>query len=205
VEQFAIGAGDAEFHTNARHLCEYREMLLATHKTIVSNDQIVKGSIEEWSVHESHHLADESASQPLGSTTSKADGGVFDPELPSCQRQQLAMLGVKGVAFAAFGSGRRSQEPRAMQDKGLLRTPGGDEEYSWNNVLLDYRYDVRDETKKVTGMIILVTNAKTLSSFVSAGGTGGMKSQDGTDRKYNRTKDKMRERLKDVSFSSVPC
>ena len=200
VEQFAIGADDAEFHTNARLLCEYREMLLATHKTIVSNDAIVKGSIEEWSVYESHHIADESAMQPLGSTTPKADGGVFDPALPSCQRQQLAMLGVKGVAIAAFGSSRRGQEPRAMIEKGLLKTPEGDEEFSWNNVLLDYRYDKTDESKKVTGVIILVTNAKTLSSFVSAGGTGGMKSQDGTDRKYNRTKDKMLQVLKEYKF-----
>ena len=77
MEQFAIGADDDEFHTNARRLCEYREMLLATHKTIVSNDPIVKGSIEEWSVYESHHIADESASQPLGSTTPKLMGACL--------------------------------------------------------------------------------------------------------------------------------
>jgi len=120
-----------------------------------------------------------------------AEGGDFDPKQPSCQRQHLAMLGVKGVAIAAFGNGRRSQEPRAMLEKGLLKTPEGDEVFEWNNVLVNYSYDTSDESKSATGMVILITNAKTLARFVQAGGAGGMKNQDGTDRKYNRTKDKM--------------
>ena len=139
-------------------------------------------------------------SQPLGLTLAKAAGGDFDQNDQSCQLQHLALLGVKGVAIAAFGSSRRSQEPRAMIEKGLLKTPEGDEEFSWSNVLLNYSYDKSDESKKVIGMVVLVTNAKTLSSFVSAGGTGGMKSQDGMDRKYNRTKDKMLQLLKEYKF-----
>ena len=110
------------------------------------------------------------------------------------------MLGVKAAAFAAFGNRRRSQEPRAMLEKGLLQTPEGDERFEWNKVLVDYNYDASDESKLVTGMVVLVTNAKTVASFVQAGGAGGMKCQDGTDRKYNRQKDKMLQVLKEILF-----
>ena len=57
------------------------------------------------------------------------------------------MLGVKAAALAAFGNERRSQEPRAMLEKGLLKTPEGDEVFSWSNVLVNYSYDKSDESK----------------------------------------------------------
>ena len=179
---------DDKLHADAHVLIEYREWLLENHKTIVSTDPAVKGGLEEWSMLEQLHSSN-SAVQPLYSTLSPDQGGEFDPHKPPCQREHLAMIGVKAAALAAFGNGRRSQEPRAMLEKGLLQTPEGDEVFEWNNVLVDYKYDASDESKLVTGMAILVTNAKTLAEFVAAGGAGGMKCQGGTNRTYLRTKD----------------
>ena len=175
-------------------------MLLATHETIISMDPAVKAGLEEWSMLEQMHSSSSADSQPLYSMCSPDDGGKFDPNKPSCQREHLAMLGVKGVAIAAFGNGRRSQEPRAMLEKGLLQTPEGDEVFEWNNVLVNYNYDTSDESKLVSGMVILITDAKTLDGFVQAGGAGGMKCQDGTHRKYNRRKDKVLQVLNALLF-----
>ena len=33
--------------------------------------------------------------------------GYFDPNSPECQLQHLAQLGLKAIAIAAFGNGRR--------------------------------------------------------------------------------------------------
>jgi hypothetical protein len=87
----------------------------------------------------------------------------------------------------------------------LLKMPGSDEVLSWNNVLINYTFDPSDKfkeskAKEVTGMVVLISNAKTLEHFVAAGGSGGMKCKDGTDRTYLRTKGKMLQVLKSLQF-----
>ena len=125
-----------------------------------------------------HHDSDESCE-------------FFDPNSHEYQPQHLAMLGLKQITIAAFGNGRRNQEPRAILSNGLLRSHDGQEDFHWSNSLVQYQYDENDASRSEVGIVLLATNAKSVMEFVNAGGHGAMLGQDGQPRTYNRTKDKM--------------
>ena len=54
-----------------------------------------------------------------------------------------------------------------------------------------------------TGMIVVVTDAKTAKPFYAAGGEPSMLARDGTPRVYNRTKDKMAEVLENWQYYPI--
>ena len=117
--------------------------------------------------------------------------GYWDANLPSCQLQHLAQLGLKTITIAAFGNGRRNQEPLAILNNGLRWSQYKQEEYSWSNSLVQYHYDENDASRSEFGIVLLATNAKTVMEFDTAGGHGEMLGRDRQARTYNRTKDKM--------------
>ena len=123
-------APTATEHEKRAHFLQcFRCWCLTRHSTVLSSGWplcVPADDLGQWCREEEAHFARVEEVQRLVALHDQPDiAGYFDPNSPECQLQHLAQLGLKAIAIAAFGNGRRNQEPRAILDNGLLQSHDG--------------------------------------------------------------------------------